>query len=334
MLLLQLLFYACLCLAPCDAATQKQVLVAGGAGFIGSHLCDRLLKDGAHVFCVDNLSTGSLKNISHLLSDASFTFVMHDIIEPYDPEVPLDEIYNVACAASPIHYQEKPIETTLTSVVGSNNLLELAKKYNAKIFQASTSEVYGDPLEHPQTESYWGNVNPTGVRSCYDEGKRCAESLFFSYHRMYGVKIKVARLFNTYGPRMHKDDGRAVCNFIVQALEQKPITVYGEGCQTRSFCYIDDTIEAICRFMATSDDVLGPINLGNPSEYKIIDLAKKIIAMTDSASKIAFKPLPSDDPKKRKPDIHRAIEILDWRPQIPLEIGLSKTIAYFAAESL
>lgn len=307
----------------------KNVLVTGGAGFLGSHLCERLLGQGAYVICLDNLYTGSFDNISHLVDNPRFQFVYHDVIEPYDPGIPLDEIYNLACPASPIHYQSHPIKTLLTCVLGAFNFLELAKKNDAKIFQASTSEIYGDPLEHPQKETYWGNVNPDGIRSCYDEGKRTAETLFFDYYREYGVKIKVGRIFNTYGPRMNKDDGRVISNFVVQALEGKPLSVYGDGEQTRSFCYVDDLIRGIVDLMSTEDDFVGPINLGNPSEFSMLELAELVIDMTDSNSGIIFNPLPQDDPKKRLPDIDLARRVLGWEPKISLKNGLMATIAYF-----
>lgn len=306
---------------------QKRILVTGGAGFLGSHLCERLLGEGHEVLCVDNFYTGSRDNIFPLLSHPHFELIRHDICLPLHVEV--DEIYNFACPASPLHYQADPIQTIKTSVLGAMNLLGLAKRLKAKIFQASTSEVYGDPHCHPQSEEYWGNVNPIGVRSCYDEGKRCAETLFFDYHRKNGVSIKVGRIFNTYGPRMHPNDGRVVSNFIVQALKNEPITLYGDGLQTRSFCYVDDLIEVICRIMNTSDEITGPINIGNPVEFKVIDLAKHVIRLTGSRSKIEFYPLPSDDPKQRRPNISRAKQLLDWEPKVPLEQGLLATIAYF-----
>jgi len=306
---------------------RKTVLVTGGAGFLGSHLCERLLADGHNVLCVDNFFTGAKDNIAHLLGIPYFEVLRHDVTFPLYVEV--DEIYNLACPASPIHYQFDPVQTTKTSVHGAINMLGLAKRTKAKIFQASTSEVYGDPQVHPQSEDYWGHVNPVGLRSCYDEGKRCAETLFFDYYRQHQLRIKVARIFNTYGPRMHPNDGRVVSNFIVQALRNEPITVYGEGTQTRSFCYVDDLIEGFVRLMNTPDDFTGPVNLGNPGEFKILELAKKIIEMIGSKSKIVFKPLPSDDPTQRCPDITMARESLNWSPKIKLEDGLSKTIEYF-----
>ncbi|OQX28054.1 MAG: NAD-dependent dehydratase [Desulfobacteraceae bacterium IS3] len=306
---------------------QKRILVTGGAGFLGSHLCERLLKDGHDVICADNFFTGTKRNILHLMDNPYFEVLRHDITFPLYVEV--DEIYNLACPASPVHYQYDPVQTTKTSVHGAINMLGLAKRVKARIFQASTSEVYGDPSVHPQPESYWGNVNCIGIRSCYDEGKRCAETLFFDYHRQQGVQIKVARIFNTYGPHMHPDDGRVVSNFIVQALKGEPITVYGDGSQTRSFCYMDDLIEAFIRFMNSRDDFTGPVNLGNPGEFTILELAEKVIRLTGSRSEIVFRPLPSDDPKQRRPDIRLAKEKLGWEPRIPLEDGLRHTIAYF-----
>ena len=306
----------------------KNILVTGGAGFIGSHLCKALLELGHNVICLDNLFTGSMNNISDLIDNANFEFVNHDIIEPYYREN-IDEIYNLACPASPIHYQYDPVQTTKTSVHGSINMLGLAKRQNAKIFQASTSEVYGDPEIHPQNESYWGRVNPIGPRSCYDEGKRCAETLFFDYYRQHKLKIKVARIFNTYGPNMHPNDGRVVSNFITQALQNKDITIYGDGSQTRSFCYVDDLIEAMILFMQTNDDFTGPMNLGNPNEFAIKELAKIIISCTNSKSKIIYNPLPQDDPKQRQPDISLAKKKINWSPKIQLETGIAKTIKYF-----
>ena len=306
---------------------RKRILVTGGAGFLGSHLCDRLLARGDEVVCADNLFTGSKRNIEHLHANPRFEFVRHDVTFPLYLEV--DEIYNLACPASPVHYQHDPVQTTKTSVHGAINMLGLAKRLKCKIFQASTSEVYGDPAVHPQTEGYWGNVNPIGIRSCYDEGKRCAETLFFDYHRQHGLDIKVARIFNTYGPRMHPNDGRVVSNFIVQALQSKPITIFGEGQQTRSFCYVDDLVEGFLRFMDTETGFTGPVNLGNPGEFTIRQLAEKVIALTGSKSQLEFKPLPSDDPLQRKPDISLAQAILNWTPEIQLEAGLQKTIAYF-----
>ena len=307
--------------------TIKRVLVTGGAGFLGSHLCERLIADGHDVLCVDNFYTGRRANIAHLLDHANFEVLRHDITFPLYVEV--DEIYNLACPAAPIHYQFDPVATTKVSVHGSINMLGLAKRVKAKILQASTSEVYGDPQVHPQPESYWGHVNPIGLRSCYDEGKRCAETLFFDYHRQHGVRIKVARIFNTYGPRMHINDGRVVSNFIVQALKGESITIYGEGVQTRSFCYCDDLIEAFVRLMGTSDAVTGPMNLGNPGEFTIRELAEQVIRLTGSKSSLIFKPLPADDPQQRQPDIAFARRELGWEPCIPLQSGLAKTIAYF-----
>jgi UDP-glucuronate decarboxylase len=308
--------------------TNKRIAVTGGAGFLGSHLCERLLRDGHEVLCIDNYFTGTKQNIRHLLNNSRFELIRHDVTFPLYIEV--DEIYNLACPASPIHYQHDPVQTTKTSVHGAINMLGLAKRIKAKIFQASTSEVYGDPEIHPQPESYWGNVNPIGIRSCYDEGKRCAETLFFDYHRQHRLRIKVARIFNTYGPRMHPGDGRVVSNFIVQALQNKPITVYGEGNQTRSFCYVDDLIEAFVRLMDSPDDFTGPVNTGNPGEFTILELAQKVIAMTKSQSTITFETLPMDDPKQRQPDITLAREKLGWEPKITLEQGLQPTIDYFA----
>lgn len=307
--------------------TRKRILVTGGAGFLGSHLIDRLLARGDEVVCVDNLFTGSKRNIEHLHGNARFEFMRHDVTFPLYLEV--DEIYNLACPASPIHYQHDPVQTTKTSVHGAINMLGLAKRLKCKIFQASTSEVYGDPSVHPQTEAYWGNVNPIGIRSCYDEGKRCAETLFFDYHRQHGLDIKVARIFNTYGPRMHPNDGRVVSNFIVQALQGKPITIFGEGQQTRSFCYVDDLIEGFLRLMNTEQGFTGPVNLGNPGEFTIRQLAEKVIELTGSKSQLEFKPLPSDDPLQRKPDISLAQSTLNWIPEVQLETGLKKTITYF-----
>jgi len=306
---------------------MKRILVTGGAGFIGSHLCERLLDQGHEVLCVDNFYTGARRNVAHLLENSNFELLRHDVTFPLFVEV--DEIYNLACPASPIHYQYDPVQTTKTSVHGAINMLGLAKRRRAKIFQASTSEVYGDPTVHPQPEEYWGNVNPIGFRSCYDEGKRCAETLFFDYRRQHNLRIKVARIFNTYGPRMHPNDGRVVSNFVVQALKGEAITLYGEGNQTRSFCYVDDLVEAFLRFMATGDDVTGPINLGNPGEFTIRELAEKVVALTGSKSRIEFRPLPQDDPQQRQPNIAKAREILGWEPTIALDDGLKKTIAYF-----
>lgn len=307
---------------------RKRILVTGGAGFLGSHLCERLIGEGNDVLCVDNLFTGSRQNIKHLLPSPHFVFMQHDVCMPLHVEV--DEIYNFACPASPPHYQADPIQTTKTSVLGALNLLGLAKRLKCKIFQASTSEIYGDPHVHPQTEAYWGNVNPIGIRSCYDEGKRCAETLFFDYHRAHQIPIRVARIFNTYGPRMHPNDGRVVSNFIVQALNNQPITIYGDGSQTRSFCYVDDLIEVIIRLMNSSET--GPINIGNPTEFHIVELATKVIALTDSKSQIIYNPLPLDDPKQRRPDIAKAKALLHWEPTIALEQGLKSTIAYFERE--
>ncbi|MBU0482409.1 MAG: SDR family oxidoreductase [Proteobacteria bacterium] len=306
---------------------RKRILITGGAGFLGSHLCERLLNDGHEVICIDNCYTGTKDNIYHLLNNPAFEFIRHDVTFPLYVEV--DEIYNLACPASPIHYQHDPVQTTKTSVHGAINMLGLAKRLNAKIFQASTSEVYGDPQVHPQTENYWGHVNPTGRRSCYDEGKRCAETLFFDYHRQHKLKIKVARIFNTYGPKMHPDDGRVVSNFIMQALQNKPITVYGKGNQSRSFCFVDDLIEVFVRLMNSEDSFTGPVNTGNPVEFTILELAEKVIAITGSKSEIVFKKLPADDPKQRQPDITLAKEKLGWEPKITLEEGLKKTIPYF-----
>ena len=307
-----------------------RILVTGGAGFLGSHLCERLLKDGHEVVCIDNLFTGQKANIAHLLTNPNFEFVRHDVIDPFKYEV--DQIYNLACPASPPHYQYNPIKTTKTSVMGAINCLGLAKRVKARVFQASTSEVYGDPAVHPQPESYWGNVNPIGKRSCYDEGKRCAETLFFDYHRENKVDIRVIRIFNTYGPRMHPSDGRVVSNFIVQALKGKNLTIYGDGTQTRSFCYVDDLIEGFVRFMAQTKTV-GPLNLGNPGEFTMLQLAEKTIQLVGGKSKIVHKPLPSDDPKQRCPDITLAKKYLGgWEPQVPLEEGLKRTIEYFRAK--
>jgi len=306
---------------------RKRVLVTGGAGFLGSHLCERLLQNGCDVICVDNFYTGSKKNIVHLLKDPYFELLRHDITFPLYLEV--DEIYNLACPASPIHYQNDPVQTTKVNVHGSINMLGLAKRIKAKILQASTSEVYGDPAVHPQPETYHGNVNCIGPRSCYDEGKRCAETLFFDYHRQHRLKIKVARIFNTYGPRMHPNDGRVVSNFILQALRNEPITIYGDGSQTRSFCYVDDLIDGLIRLMQTSAEITGPINIGNPDEFTILELAQKVIQMTGSGSEIVFNSLPQDDPKQRRPDITLAKKLLKWTPKIKLEDGLQKTIAYF-----
>jgi UDP-glucuronate decarboxylase len=309
------------------SSTKKRVLVTGGAGFLGSHLCERLLAEGNDVLCVDNYFTGRKVNIAHLLQNPNFEAMRHDICFPLYVEV--DEIYNLACPASPIHYQFDPVQTTKTSVSGAINMLGLAKRVRARIFQASTSEVYGDPIVHPQREEYRGNVNPIGPRACYDEGKRCAETLFFDYHRQHKLRIRVARIFNTYGPRMHPNDGRVVSNFIVQALKGEPLTVYGDGAQTRAFCYVDDLIEGFLRLMAAPDDVTGPINLGNPVETTVGELAERIIAYTGSRSSIVRKPLPVDDPVQRCPDISRARDLLEWEPRVPLETGLERTVAYF-----
>lgn len=306
---------------------MKRILVTGGAGFLGRHLCERLLDDGHDVLCVDNFFTGTKRNIVNLMDNAYFEVCRHDVCFPLYVEV--DEIYNLACPASPVHYQHDPVQTTKTSVHGAINMLGLAKRINAKIFQASTSEVYGDPEVHPQTEDYWGNVNPRGLRSCYDEGKRCAETLFFDYSRQHRLKIKVARIFNTYGPHMHPDDGRVVSNFIVQALRDRPITIYGNGNQTRSFCYVDDLIDGFVKLMDSPEDVTGPVNLGNPCEFTIRELAEKVVALIGSKSRLDTKPLPSDDPTQRCPDITLARETLDWEPSIQLEEGLKKTIPYF-----
>lgn len=307
---------------------SKKVLVTGGAGFLGSHLCDRLIEHGHDVLCVDNFFTGTKRNIEHLLGHPRFELMRHDVTFPLYVEV--DEIFNLACPASPIHYQHDPVQTTKTSVHGTINMLGLAKRVRAKILQASTSEVYGDPEIHPQVEAYWGRVNPIGIRSCYDEGKRCAETLFFDYHRQHKLRIKVVRIFNTYGPRMHMNDGRVVSNFIVQALKGEDITIYGDGQQTRSFCYVDDLVEAMLRMMGTGDEVPGPINIGNPGEFSMLELANKVIELTGSKSQLMRMPLPADDPKQRRPDITLAQQELDgWAPKTQLEEGLKKTIAYF-----
>jgi UDP-glucuronate decarboxylase len=308
----------------------KRILVTGGAGFLGSHLCDRLLADGNDVLCVDNFFTGTKLNVGHLRDHPQFELMRHDVTFPLYVEV--DEIYNLACPASPIHYQYDPVQTTKTSVHGAINMLGLAKRVKAKILQASTSEVYGDPELHPQTEAYWGRVNPVGQRSCYDEGKRCAETLFFDYWRQHRLRVKVVRIFNTYGPRMHPDDGRVVSNFIVQALKGEDITIYGDGAQTRSFCYVDDLLEAMIRTMNTPDGVTGPINLGNPGEFTILELANRVIDLTGSRSKVIFKPLPADDPRQRQPDITLAKKLLGWAPRIELREGLENTIHYFEAQ--
>ena len=306
-----------------------RILVTGGAGFLGSHLCERLLKDGHEVVCIDNLFTGQKTNIAHLLPNPNFEFVRHDVIDPFKFEV--DQIFNLACPASPPHYQYNPIKTIKTSVMGAINCLGLAKRVRARVFQASTSEVYGDPAVHPQPESYWGNVNPIGKRSCYDEGKRCAETLFFDYHRENKVDIRVIRIFNTYGPRMHPNDGRVVSNFIVQALKGEDLTIYGDGTQTRSFCYVDDLIEGFIRFMAQTETV-GPMNLGNPGEFTMLQLAEKTLQLVGGKSKIVHKPLPADDPKQRRPDITLAKKVLKWEPAVPLDEGLKRTIAYFRSK--
>jgi len=306
---------------------EKRILVTGGAGFLGSHLCARLIAEGAQVLCVDNFFTGARRNIEPLLDHKHFELIRHDVTFPLFVEV--DEIYNLACPASPVHYQHDPVQTIKTSVHGAINMLGLAKRLNAKILQASTSEVYGDPSVHPQTEDYWGNVNPIGLRSCYDEGKRCAESLFFAYRHQRNLGIKVARIFNTYGPRMHPNDGRVVSNFIVQALLGRDITIYGEGSQTRSFCYVDDLVDGLIRLMGTSHDVTGPVNIGNPDEFSILELASAVISLTGSSSKIIHKPLPQDDPRQRRPDISMAAKELSWAPKTKLNEGLVQTIAYF-----
>ena len=306
---------------------ESRVLVTGGAGFLGSHLCERLLEQGANVICVDNFFTGTRRNIDHLLDRHRFEVIRHDVTFPLYLEV--DQIFNLACPASPVHYQHDPVQTTKTSVHGAINMLGLAKRLRAKILQASTSEVYGDPSVHPQPEDYWGNVNPVGLRSCYDEGKRCAETLFFDYWRQHKLRIKVARIFNTYGPRMHPNDGRVVSNFIVQALLGRDITVFGDGLQTRSFCYVDDLVDGLVRMMATSDHVTGPVNLGNPNEFTMLELAEKVIELTGSRSRIVHRPRPQDDPRQRRPDISKAKEELDWTPQTQLNEGLLRTIQYF-----
>lgn len=306
---------------------MKRILVTGGAGFLGSHLCDRLIKDGNDVLCVDNFFTGSKINIAHLIGNPYFELMRHDVTFPLYVEV--EQIYNLACPASPVHYQFDPVQTTKTSVHGAINMLGLAKRVKARIFQASTSEVYGDPVLHPQPESYWGNVNPIGPRSCYDEGKRCAETLFFDYYRQHNLDIKVARIFNTYGPRMHPNDGRVVSNFIVQALKGDDITIYGDGQQTRSFCYVDDMIEGFIRLMNSGDTTTGPVNLGNPGEYTMLELAETVLKLADSSSKLVYKPLPQDDPRQRQPDITLATNSLGWAPQVNLEDGLKETIDYF-----
>lgn len=306
----------------------KTVLVTGGAGLVGSFLCEKLIARGNEVICLDNFYTGNKANIEHLLNNPRFELVRHDVIEPFIAEV--EEIYNCACPAAPIHYQRDPVFTIRTSINGAINMLDLAQRRGAKILQTSTSEVYGDPTVHPQPESYWGNVNPVGIRSCYDEGKRCAETLMFDYSRQYNTRIKVARIFNTYGPRMHPDDGRVVSNFIMQALQNKPITIYGEGLQTRSFCYVDDLVDGLVRLMEeTPDDFKGPVNLGNPVEFTMIELAKVVLELTNSSSKLVYEPLPKDDPKQRQPDISLAKQMMDWEPKVQLRTGLEKTIHYF-----
>jgi UDP-glucuronate decarboxylase len=310
-----------------NKSNNRQTLVTGGAGFLGSYLCERLLAQGQRVLCIDNFFTGRKANVAHLLDHPDFELFEHDVIIPLDREV--DQIYNLACPASPIHYQYDPVQTTKTSVMGALNVLELAARMHARVFQASTSEVYGDPQVHPQPEHYWGHVNPIGVRSCYDEGKRCAETLFFDFHHQHGLEIKVARIFNTYGPRMHPQDGRVVSNFIMQALQGEPITIYGDGKQTRSFCYCDDLVEGFIRLMQSSAAITGPINLGNPGEFTMLELAEEILSITESSSKIVFEPLPQDDPQQRRPDITLAKEHLNWEPKIALREGLTKTIAYF-----
>jgi UDP-glucuronate decarboxylase len=317
-----------------ESPTPKHALVAGGGGFLGSHLCDRLIEQGYHVICVDNFSSGDPKNIAHLMGHPRFTRRDGDIAVSIPWEGPVDEIYNMACPASPPHYQADPIQTWKTSVLGCLHLLELAHRYNAKIFQSSTSEVYGDPIEHPQRETYWGNVNPIGIRSCYDEGKRAAESLFFDYHRMHGVQIKVARIFNTYGPRMRPDDGRVVSNFVVQALKGNPLTIYGAGDQTRSFCYVSDLIEGIMKFMQTPAEITGPINLGNPGEFTVNELADQVITLTNCKASLQHLPLPKDDPRVRRPDITVAKNVLKWSPKVPLSEGLKLTIDYFRRRAI
>ena len=306
---------------------KKRILVTGGAGFLGSHLCDRLVARGDDVICLDNFYTGSKSNIAHLLGQSNFELIRHDVTFPFYVEV--DEIYNLACPASPVHYQNDPVQTTKTSVHGAINMLGLAKRCKAKILQASTSEVYGDPEVHPQQESYWGRVNPIGIRSCYDEGKRCAETLFFDYYRQHKLRIKVVRIFNTYGPRMHPEDGRVVSNFIMQALRGQDITLYGDGSQSRSFCFVDDLIDAMILMMDSPDEVTGPINIGNPGEFTMLELARQVLELTGSASTIVHQPLPADDPRQRRPDLTLANQLLGWAPGIPLNEGLKKTIAYF-----
>ncbi len=307
--------------------TRERILVTGGAGFLGSHLCDRLIADGGSVLCVDNFFTGSKDNVAHLIGQTNFEIMRHDVTFPLYVEV--DQIYNLACPASPVHYQNDPVQTTKTSVHGAINMLGLAKRVRARIMQASTSEVYGDPEVHPQPETYWGRVNPIGPRSCYDEGKRCAETLFFDYHRQHALQIKVARIFNTYGPRMHPNDGRVVSNFVVQALQGNPITIYGSGQQSRSFCYVDDLIEAFIRLMKSPPDFVGPVNLGNPGEFTMLELAHLVLELTDSKSEIVYRPLPVDDPRQRRPDISLAQQALGWEPRVGLRDGLIETIRYF-----
>ena len=308
---------------------QQRIVVTGGSGFLGSHLCDRLLAQGSEVICIDNFFTGARRNIEHLIGQKHFELIRHDVTFPIYLEI--DQIYNLACPASPIHYQYDPVQTTKTSVHGAINMLGLAKRVRAKILQASTSEVYGDPTVHPQTEDYWGHVNPIGPRSCYDEGKRCAETLFFDYWRQHKLRIKVARIFNTYGPRMHPHDGRVVSNFIIQALLGRDITIYGDGSQTRSFCYVDDLVDGLIRLMHSADEVIGPINIGNPVEFSMLQLAQEVLNLTGSKSRIAHRPLPQDDPKQRQPDISKAQKLLGWKPATPLTEGLKKTITYFEA---
>ena len=308
---------------------QQRIVVTGGSGFLGSHLCDRLLAQGSEVICIDNFFTGARRNIEHLNGQKHFELIRHDVTFPIYLEI--DQIYNLACPASPIHYQYDPVQTTKTSVHGAINMLGLAKRVRAKILQASTSEVYGDPTVHPQTEDYWGHVNPIGPRSCYDEGKRCAETLFFDYWRQHKLRIKVARIFNTYGPRMHPHDGRVVSNFIIQALLGRDITIYGDGSQTRSFCYVDDLVDGLIRLMQSADEVIGPINIGNPVEFSMLQLAQEVLNLTGSKSRIAHRPLPQDDPKQRQPDISKAQKLLGWKPATPLTEGLKKTITYFEA---
>jgi UDP-glucuronate decarboxylase len=309
------------------STVMKKILVTGGAGFLGSHLCDRLMAQGDDVLCVDNFFTGDKRNVAHLLGKPGFELMRHDVTFPLYVEV--ERIFNLACPASPVHYQFDPVQTTKTSVHGAINMLGLAKRVRGRILQASTSEVYGDPEIHPQPESYWGRVNPVGIRSCYDEGKRCAETLFFDYHRQHQLDVKVVRIFNTYGPRMHPNDGRVVSNFIVQALKGEDITIYGDGSQTRSFCYVDDLIEAMLRMMDTESGFTGPVNIGNPGEFSMLELAEKVLSLTNSGSRLVFQPLPSDDPKQRKPDISLAREKLDWEPRVALDDGLKETVAYF-----